>query len=184
MPRFSKLRLVTSPNHLYKKLEEYGADHDEIVKAMVENDAKWLVSRKEEDDSNNTSASVTDAKPSVGFKLTIYNVDYKHNVHYMTEKHENNAKHCVSINATVNSVSANHSSDESTASGINQVENGKGIPNHFEQKAQRDNYIALVQREIVEHVSCLGFGKDLSEKHIPHIYTKETSQPTDSVTIS
>jgi hypothetical protein len=44
-------------------------------------------------------------------------------------------------------------------------------------------HIALVQRVIVEHVPCLGFGKDLLEKHIPHMYTKETSQPTDSVSI-
>jgi hypothetical protein len=87
------LRLVTSPNHLYKKLEEYGVHHDEIIKSMVKNDAKWLVSRKEEDDSNDTSASVTDAKPSAGFKLTIDNVDYMQNVHYMTEEHQNNDKH-------------------------------------------------------------------------------------------
>jgi hypothetical protein len=129
------LRLVTSPNHLYKKLEEYGVDHDEIIKSMVKNDAKWLVSRKEEDDSKDTSASVTDAKPSAGFKLTIDNVDYTQNVHYMTEEHQNNDKHYVSINATVNRVSSNHLSDESTANGINQMENGKCIPNHFEQKA-------------------------------------------------
>ena len=183
MSRFSKLRLVTSPNHLYKKLEEYGVDHDEIIKSMVKNDAKWLVSRKEKDDSNDTSASVADAKPSAGYKLTIDNVDYTQNVHYMTEEHQNNDKHYVSINATVNRVSANHLSDESTANGINQMENGKCIPNHFEQKAQRNNYIALVQRVIVEYVPCLGFGKDLLEKHIPHMYTKETSQPTDSVSI-
>ena len=151
---------------------------------MVKNDAKWLVSRKEEDiQMTQLSASVTDPKPSVGFKLTTDNVDYTLNVHYMTEEHQNNDKHYVSINATVNRVSANHLSDESTASGINQMENGKCIPNHFEQKAQRNNYIALVQRVIVEHVPCLGFGKDLLENQIPHIYTKETSQPTDLVSI-
>jgi hypothetical protein len=35
MSRLAKLRLVTSPNHLYKKLEEFGADHDSKVKEMV-----------------------------------------------------------------------------------------------------------------------------------------------------
>ena len=33
---------MTSPNDLYKKLEEYGADHDSVVKEMVDNDGKWL----------------------------------------------------------------------------------------------------------------------------------------------
>ena len=46
MSRFAKLRLVTSRNHLYKKLEEYGADHDSVVKEMVDNDGKWLASQK------------------------------------------------------------------------------------------------------------------------------------------
>ena len=58
MSRFAKLRLVTSPNHLYKKLEKYGADHDPVVKEMVDNDGKWLASQKKRD-SNSTSVQAT-----------------------------------------------------------------------------------------------------------------------------
>ena len=138
MSRFSKLRLVTSPNHLYKNLEEYGAGHDAVIKEMVNQDSKWLANQK------NATESV---EPSVGFKLTIDNVDYRQNVHYMTEEHQNIDKHYVSVNATINRVSANHLSHKSPVSGIQEMENGKCIPNHTEQKAQRDDYIFLVQRD-------------------------------------
>ena len=182
MSRFAKLRLVTSPNHLYKKLGEYGADHDSVVKEMVNNDGKWLASQKKHD-SNGTSVQANDVQPSVGFKLTVDNVDYTQNVHYMTEDHQNKYKHYVSINATVNRVSTNHLSDKDPTCSIDQMENGKCIPNHNEQKAQRENYIALVKRVIVDNVSCLAFGKELVEKHIPHQYMKEAADPTKSVSI-
>ena len=182
MSRFAKLRLVTSPNHLYKKLGEYGADHDSVVKEMVNNDGKWLASQKKHD-SNGTSVQANDVQPSVGFKLTVDNVDYTQNVHYMTEDHQNKYKHYVSINATVNRVSTNHLSDKDPTCSIDQMENGKCIPNHNEQKAQRENYIALVKRVIVDNVSCLAFGKELVEKHIPHQYMKEAAEPTKSVSI-
>ena len=162
MSRFAKLRLVISPNHLYKKVEEYGADHDAVVKEMVDNDGKWLASQKKHD----LSIQANGAQPSVGFKLTVDNVDYTQNVHYMTENHQNKDKHYVSINATVNRVSANHFSDNGPTCSINQMENGKCIPNHIEQKAQRENYITLVKRVIVDNVPCLAFGKELVEKHI------------------
>ena len=88
----------------------------------------------------------------VGFKLTVDNVDYTQNVHYMTEDHQNKDKHYVSINATVNRVSANHLSDKGLTCSIDQMENEKCIPNHNEQKAQRENCIALVKLLIMFHV--------------------------------
>ena len=48
MSCFAKLRLVTSPNHLYKKLEEYGADHDSVVKKMVDIDGLKMVTKSNE----------------------------------------------------------------------------------------------------------------------------------------
>lgn len=176
MSRLAKLRLVTSPNHLYKKLEEFGADHDSKVKEMVNNDSTWLGSKKGE-------KTTTDVKPSAGFKLVIDNVDYRQDVHYMTEEHQTIDKHYVSVNATTNRITANHLSHEAKADGIAHMENGKCIPSHSEQKAQRDNYISLVKRVLVERVPCLQFGKDIVQKHIPHKYSKEASQPTESVSL-
>ena len=102
--------MVTSPNHLYKKLEEDGANHDAVVKEMVNDDGKWLASQKK--NGKGTSILADNVQPSVGFKLTVDNVDYRQKVHYMTEEHQNKDKHNVSINATVNRVSANHLSDK------------------------------------------------------------------------
>jgi hypothetical protein len=161
--------LVTSPNHLYKKLEEFGENHDANVKEMVEQDSKYLAN------------STTDTKPSAGFKLTIDNVDYRQSTHYMTEEHQNIDKHYVSINATTNRVSSSHLSDKVQTDGINHMENGNCIPSHTEQKLQRDNYVTLVQRVLVEHIPCLSIFKDIVQKHIPHKYHKETSKPTESV---
>ena len=96
---------------------------------MVNNDGKWLASQKKHD-SNGTSVQANDVQPSGGFKLTVDNVDYTQNVHYMTEDHQNKDKHYVSINATVNRVSTNHLSDKGPTCSIDQMENGKCIPNH------------------------------------------------------
>ncbi len=150
---------------------------DEDIKEMVKQDEKFLVSEKK---GNSDGTSVSATEPSIGFKLTIDNVDYTQNVHYMTEQHQNKDIHYVSINRD----SANHLDDKSPTGGINQMENGKCIPNLTEQMVQRENYITLVQRVIVENVPCLDFGKYLVQKHIPHKYSKEASQPTKSVSIT
>ena len=189
MSRFATLRLVTSPTHLYKKLDEFGQGYNDSVKEMVETDAKWFAVKvaKESDSSQglpSTPCSTRIAsKPSPGFKLTIDNVDYRQNVHYTTEDHQNIDKHYVTVNSTTNRVSGNHLSTTTPVDGILKMENGRGIPNHVEQKAQRDNYITLVQRILVDNIPCLGFGKDIVQKHIPHKYSKESAQSTSSVSI-
>ena len=103
------------------------------------------------------------------------------NTHRKYITYQNKGKHYVSINATINRITGNHLDDNSPAGGINQMENGKCIPNPTEQIEQRENYITLVQRVIVDNVPCLDFVKDLVQKHIPHKYSKEASQPTKSV---
>ena len=45
MSRLAHLRLVTSPTHLYKKLDEFGEGYEKQVKEMVENDRKWLAEK-------------------------------------------------------------------------------------------------------------------------------------------
>ena len=185
MSKFAPLRLVTSPTHLYKKLEEFGKGYDDAVKEMVQTDCKWFaeVVNKEQDSSQEEVSASTTYKPSPGFKLTIDNVDYRQCVHYMTEEHQNVDKHCVTVNATTNRVSGNHLSTTTPLYSILKMENGKCIPNYIEQKAQRDNYITLVQRILVENIPCLAFGKDVVQKHIPHKYSKEMAKSTNSVSI-
>jgi hypothetical protein len=185
MSRFAPLRLVTSPTHLYKKLEEFGKGYDNAVKEMVQTDCKWFaeVINKEQYSSQEEVSTSTIPKPSPGFKLTIDNVDYHQTVHYMTEEHQNVDKHYVTVNATTNRVSGNHLSTTPRLDGILKMENGKCIPNYIEQKAQRDNYITRVQRILVENIRCLAFAKDVVQKHIPHKYSKEMAKSTNSVSI-
>ena len=133
MSKFAPLRLVTSPTHLYKKLEEFGKGYDDAVKEMVQTDCKWFaeVVNKEQDSSQEEVSASTTSKPSPGFKLTIGNVDYRQCVHYMTEEHQNVDKHYVTVNATTNRVSGNHLSTATPLNGILKMENGKCIPNRL-----------------------------------------------------
>ena len=182
MSNLAPLRLVTSPTHLYKKLDEFGEGYDKQVKEMVENDRKWLAEKNSL--GRDSRPSVTCAKPSPGFKLTIDNVDYHQSVHFMTEDHQNIDRHYVTVNATTNRISGNHLSTDSPLRGVKQMANGKCIPDHLEQKLQRSNYITLAERILVENLQCLKFGQDIVEKHIQHKYSKEASQPTNSVSFS
>lgn len=63
------------------------------------------------------------SKPSPGFKLTIDNVDYHQNVHYMTEEYQNIDRHYVTENATINRVSGNHLSSVVSLNGVKDMEN-------------------------------------------------------------
>lgn len=186
MSRLAPLRLVTSPTHLYKKLDEFGKGYNDAVKDMVQADCKWFAKVVNEQGSLPEVASTTTrptVMPSPGFKLTVDNVDYHQNVHYMTEEHQNIDKHYVTVNATTNRVSGNHLSTTTPFDGIAKMENGKCIPNSIEQRLQRDNYITLVERILVENIPCLAFGKDVVQKHIPHRYSKEMAKATNSVSI-
>lgn len=116
-------------------------------------------------------------KPSPGFKLTLDNVDYRQNVHYQTEEHQNIDRHYVTGNATANRVSGNHLSLLAPLKGVTDLENGKCVPNYIEQKAQRDNYINLVQRILAYTILCLDFCKNV----VPHRYSLETAKSTNSV---
>ena len=44
----------------------------------------------------------------------------------------------------------------------------------MEQISQRDNYIQLVERVLIQNISVLQSFKDVVVHHIPHMYSKET----------
>jgi hypothetical protein len=115
---------VTSATHLYKKLDEFGKEYDQQVKEMVEKDTKWIVEKAVlERETEPRSAVATCAEPSPGFKLTIDNVDYHQNVHYMTEDHQNIDRHYVTVNATINRISGTHLSADKPVHGLKDMEN-------------------------------------------------------------
>lgn len=122
--------------------------------------------------------------PDAGRKLTFDNLDYHQKVHYMTEEHQNNDKHCVTVMSTENRVSGNHLSDEKPSDGILDMENAKCIPNHQDSLRQRENYIALVGRIVTKHLPCLEFLSKAATHHIPHQYKREMSTKTNTVSIN
>ena len=135
MSRFAPLRLVTSPTHLYKKLDEFGEGYDQQVKDMVTKDTKWIAEKSILEKGSTVIANPS--KPSPGFKLVIDNVDYQQKVHYMTEEHQNIDRHYVTVNATTNRISGSHLSTDIPVHGVNEMENGKCIPSKSEQISQR-----------------------------------------------
>ena len=91
----------------------------------------------------------------------------------MTQEHQTQDKHYLTVCATKNRV---HDL-------FNIMENGKCIPTHMEQISQRDNYIQIVERVLSQNIPCLEPFKDVAVNHIPHMYSKETREPTESVSI-
>ena len=122
--------------------------------------------------------------PDVGRKLVFDNIDYRHEVHYMTEEHQSVDNHCVTVMAVENRVSGSHLSDQQPEGGILQLENGKCIPSSRDNAKQRDNYIVLVGRVIATNIKCLRFLSDVTIPHIPHSYRKEMITKSEIVSIS
>lgn len=110
-------------------------------------------------------------------------MDYKQEVHHMTEDHQNVDKHCVTVMSTENRILGNHLSDKLPDNGILEMENGKCLPNSIDNVAQRENYISLVEEIITTNIPCLNFLSDVATKYIPHQYKKETSNKTETVSV-
>ncbi|XP_044173469.1 uncharacterized protein LOC122957424 [Acropora millepora] len=61
------------------------------------------------------------------------------------------------------------------ADGLLQMENGLCLPSRHDHHLQRQNYITLTTRAIVE-IPCLAFLKPVVCQHIQHQYSKETRE--------
>ena len=84
-----------------------------------------------------------------GRKLVFDNVDLRTEVHSMTEAHQNEDEHWVSVMVTENGISHNHRSNiQPLPVAILSLQNSCCIPNEKEHKLQIDNYAAFVGRMI------------------------------------
>ena len=104
-----------------------------------------------------------------GRKLVFDNFDFKQQVHSMTEQHQNIDVHWVT-----------HLSVENRADAVMQMENGVCLPTRHEHHLQRENYITLTERAIVE-IPCLECLKPVVCKHIPNQYSKEMAEKSEMV---
>jgi hypothetical protein len=99
----------------------------------------------------------------------------------MTTDHQTEDVHYLTVSATTNRVNGNHLNSLTPEDGLKDMYNGLCIPNQLEQSAQRENYISLVERIIVNNVPCLSFFKDVVVQHIPHQFSAEVRSPTETV---
>ena len=83
-----------------------------------------------------------------------------------------------------NRVSGNHLSlEDTTSKTIMDLDNGKFLPDKTEHIKQRQNYVDLVSRIIVDNIDCLNFLQQHVVRHIRHKYWKEVAKPTEVVSI-
>lgn len=157
--RLKALRLVVSHHFLYKKLDEFGQDHDSFLKEQV-------------------------FKPSLDRKVVVDNFDFTTKVHSMTEDHQNDDEHWVSVAAVENRI---HDDTLSTncpmKNEITKMENSTLLPNINDHKKQRDNYIDLCGKIACANIKCLEKFGDVVVQHIKHAYSAEARWATDSVSI-
>ena len=176
-------------------MDEYGADFAVSALKKVRNESERLKKQHgvsdepRQDEGQNNQPLAPPPVPSVvlapdkGRKLVFDNFDFKQHVHNMTEDHQNVDVHWVSHVAVENRVSGNHLSREKPCTDdLLQLENGLCLPSRREHHFQRENYITLAERAIVE-LPCLEFLKPVTCKHIPHQYRKEMSEKSEIVRV-
>lgn len=119
--------------------------------------------------------------PDHGRKLTLDNIDIHQTAHDMTEDHQNPDAHYCTLMSSENRVSGNHLLGDKPICDLSQLENATFCPSKFEHNKQRQNYIDLLSRVMTNSIPCLSNLKDAVVHHIPHQYSKEMTQPTDTV---
>ena len=130
--------------------------------------------------STNNVNSVT-CTADVGRKITIDNFDFHQDVHYMTEENQNVDKHYLSLrqprawSLAVNCLM----SLSSTVLRKWTMENA--IPSRTDHQQQINNYLVLVERILVKYIQCMNFLADVVTQHIPHKYSREMSQKSETV---
>jgi hypothetical protein len=190
------LKLVFSHTFLYKKLDEFGHNHNSKILEKVKNESARLLTLWDDvhGDQPGTGQDdlVVDATPRTrqtttyeadhGRKIVFDNFDFHQKVHHMSEVNQNIDNHWVVHMNTENRVSGNHlSMVEGSADKILQMDNGKCLPDRNEHATQRDNYADLVSRIVVDNINCLEFLKAHATHHIKHPYSREMAKPTETV---
>ena len=171
-------------------MDEFGKDHTKQITDAVLKESLYMAKRNQVAQENTSQAIVEDKSegevivyPDVGRKLTFDNLDYRQEVHYMTEDHQNIDKHVVTVMSTENRVSGSHLSDEPKADGVLNMENGKCLPSPQDNAKQRENYITLVERIVATNIPCMNFLLNASTPHIPNQYRNEVKNKTETVSI-
>ena len=130
-----------------------------------------------------TTTTAVALKSDSGRKLVFDNFDFRQEVHYTTQDHQNVDVHWVTHMAVENRVSGNNLLSNRPICQINELENGQFLPGRREHHLQRENYITLTERAITE-IHGLSFLKGAVTQHIPHPYSKEMSETSHVVSVT
>lgn len=138
---------MVSHTFLYKKLDEFGVNHNSPVLEKVKTGSKRLSTIRK--DCDNEERSISDSsrdcmqlQANNGQKIVFDNFYFIQKVHHMSESHQNIDNYRVVHMSVENRVSGNHLSLEHTTS--------KTIMANFfqirERILNRENYVDLVSR--------------------------------------
>ena len=184
LSRLSSLRLAVSHHYYYKKMDEYGKDFAINVVQRVKKESERLKHQhgasSTQDPTSSASLSVL-VTPDKGRKIVFDNFDFRQHVHSMTEDHQNIDIHWVTHMAVENRVSGNHlSSVKSSPENLLQIENGLCLPSRHEHHLQRENYISLTERALVE-LPCLELLKSVACKLLPHQFSQQMWEKSEII---
>ena len=110
LARLCSLKITCTHTFLYKKLDQFGEDHNKHILESVKQQGEFIELQAERqkcdagllaDQKNNCAVQ------DLGRKLVSGNSDYRQEVHKMTHEHQNNGAHCVTYMSVANKVSGN-----------------------------------------------------------------------------
>ncbi len=99
----------------------------------------------------------------------------------MTELHQTPDAHYCTLMSTKYRVSGSHLVNNKMICKLSKLENGSFCPNKLEYVEQQKNYGELVSRMLVDARPCLEPFRKVVRQHISHIYSKEMTSPTETV---
>jgi hypothetical protein len=116
-----------------------------------------------------------------GFVIAFDNIDIQCKRKNMTLSEQNRDFHWVNHKMVINRISGGELEADGPKADLLKVPNLRFIPSITDHQQQRDNYVVLVSRILVDYFDAFGPLKDICIKHIPHKYHKEMSQKSEKV---
>lgn len=105
--------------YMSQQIKENASESDQLVDSQnTELQSHIPVQQSQHVDSSSLPSEDDNIIPDTGRKLTFDNLDYRQEVHYMTEEHQNVDKHCVTYMSTENRVSVTHLSHKQPDGGV------------------------------------------------------------------
>ena len=137
---------------------------DQQVSACMDN-GTCLLSKNNKNMAPQSLPAVADT--GCGMHFVMDNFDLRQEVRDMTADNQNKDFHWTNHNCI--RVSGAHLANDKPICKLSDLTNGLVLPNAKDHLKNRDDYIVLVQRILVEHIPALNFLTGAVQKHISHI---------------